>query len=125
MFSGGARAVEVPTLHVTAMRDQACTEDAQNRPYWEALSGSPQVATHRWLSFKDGGHASLTMSCEQFPTLELDDGCGPDFSAPAELQALTNHYTLSFARAHFGSDEASRALVDSPVDDALVSLTLP
>jgi len=124
MFAEGVRAVELPVLHTSALLDQDCTEEAQNAPYWEELlaSGSRE---HRWLSLKRAGHASLTVSCEQFPALEQDNGCGPDFTDPVTLQALTNHYTLSFARAHFAGDEPSLATLAQGREDDEHRLSLP
>ena len=124
MFAEGVRAVEVPILHTSALLDQDCSEEAQNAPYWEALRASGSME-HRWLSLKRAGHASLTVSCEQFPALEQDNGCGPDFTDPVTLQALTNHYTLSFARAHFAGDEPSRAQLAQEREDDEHRLSLP
>jgi predicted dienelactone hydrolase len=120
----GLSQVAVPTLYISAARDLDCTEEAQNRPYWEGLISSDSSA-HRWLSFKNGGHASLTVSCQQFPTLELDNGCGEDFTPPEQLQRLSAEYSLSFARAHFGGDAEAQWRFSEALDDELMSLSLP
>jgi predicted dienelactone hydrolase len=123
----GLRGVSIPTLHISAARDQDCTEEAQNAPYWEGLSTSSEAVgpLHRWLSFKEAGHASLTVSCAQFPGLELDNGCGEDFTPPTELHDLMNRYALSFVRAHLTDDQEALELINNSHDDERLTLTLP
>ena len=98
----GSAAIQIPTLMITATRDQSCTEDGSNQPFWEALSheSSRLRIQHRRLSFLEGGHATFTVACQHLPNLEQDDGCGPDFTPYAEAPATAMlAYGLTFARA--------------------------
>ena len=109
MIRAGADHVEIPTLMITATRDQACTEEGSNQPYWEALTAasSPLRDQHRRLSFLEAGHATFTVACIHLPGLEQDDGCGPDFTPARDAQALMLEYSLTFARAHVLGDPSA------------------
>jgi hypothetical protein len=95
---------------VTATRDQASTEEGSNQPYWMYLQNSEKP--HRRVRFLDAGHATFTVACEHFPTLEQDDGCGESFTPVLEAQAVMLSYTLIFARAHLWQDQESLTLLE-------------
>ena len=120
-FRDGVRAVETPTLMITATRDQANTEEGSNEPYWRTLvdpvmnpetprspAASAALDHHRRLSFLDAGHATFTIACEHFPTLEQDDGCGPTFTPILDAQAVMLWHSLAFLRFHLWGDEEAR-----------------
>ena len=115
-FRQGTHQVQIPTLMITATRDQASTESGSNQPYWQALSEANsndndelnQIRlTHRRLSFLQAGHATFTVACEHFPTLEQDDGCGEDFTPVLEAQAVMLSHALAFSRWHLWQDQAA------------------
>ena len=105
----GAGAVSVPTLMITATRDQSCTEEGSNQPFWTSLTGSESAlrGRHRRLSFLEAGHATFTVACQHLPSLEQEDGCGADFTSYQEAQQLMLAYSLVFARAHVLGDEVA------------------
>ena len=120
----GATQIEVPTLLITATRDQANTEEGSNRPFWEALIApeSTQRESHRRLSFLEAGHATFTVACQHLPTLEQDDGCGPDFTPIREAQTLMLAYSLFFGRAYVLGDEAAILSIAQGVGESLPAL---
>ena len=105
----GTGLVQIPTLMITATRDQSCTEEGSNQPFWEALTqrDAPLRDQHRRLSFLEAGHATFTVACQHLPALEQDDGCGPDFTPVLEAQKLMLAYSLIFARAYILGDESA------------------
>jgi len=124
--AAGVAAAQAPVLHISARRDQDCTEEGANLPYWEALRAA--AVPRHWLSLLNAGHASLTVSCAQFPTLELDNGCGEDFTPPEAVHRLANHYALSAARRYASSAaaaaaEGARPLLSTPAEDNTMRFT--
>jgi predicted dienelactone hydrolase len=115
MLRSGTGQVEIPTLMITATRDQANTEEGSNAPFWEALIApdSEMRQSHRRLSFLEAGHATFTVACIFLPTVEPEDGCGPDFTPVRDSQALMLAYSLVFARAHLFGDSASLESINS------------
>ena len=115
MLRNGTGQVEIPTLMITATRDQDNTEEGSNRPYWEALVSADSATRlqHRRLSFLEAGHATFTVACIFLPTVEPEDGCGPDFTPVREAQALMLAYSLVFARAHILGDPTALQSITS------------
>ena len=115
----GTSAIQIPVLMITATRDQSCTEEGSNQPFWDALSHEDSVLRqqHKRLSFLEAGHATFTTACQHLPYLEQDDGCGPDFTPYHEAQQLMLAYSLIFARAHILGD--SKALEAISLDEGL------
>ena len=124
MLRRGTRQVEIPTLMITATRDQANTEENSNQPYWEALidPDAPQRSAHRRLSFLEAGHATFTVACIFLPTVEPEDGCGPDFTPARDAHALMLAYSLVFARAHLLNDPLALQTLNAtdPSDNGLL-----
>ena len=114
----GVESVSVPTLLITATRDQASTEEGSNRPYWEALTAPSSLMRrqHRRLSFLEAGHATFTVACLHVPTTQLNEGCGPDFTPFQEAQQLMLAYSLIFGRAYVLGDPESSRIVTSQTE---------
>lgn len=112
---GGTSETAIPTLMITATRDQACTEEGSNQPFWGALSSvdSTHRGQHRRLSFLNAGHATFTMACVHLPALEQEDGCGPDFTPVLEAHQVMLAYSLLFARAYALGDQSALNIVSS------------
>ena len=114
----GVAEVAIPTLMITATRDQSCTEAGSNQPFWEALVAPESILrrSHRRLSFLEAGHATFTVACQHLPTLEQDDGCGADFTPAQEAQQLMLAYSLLFGRAYVLGDEQALTRISNDED---------
>jgi predicted dienelactone hydrolase len=99
-FHEGVGAIQLPTLMMSAKLDQNCTEEGSNLPYQTALFQTSSPRFH--LSFNQAGHASFTVVCQHIAGLELNNGCGPEFTPSTEVLEIVNAYQLTFARAYLG-----------------------
>jgi predicted dienelactone hydrolase len=117
LFKAGVQAISLPTLLITAQRDLNCTEEGSNLPYWNMLSQSINPEQKYHLSFAQAGHASLTLTCEHLPGVELNNGCGMDFTPAQELQQISNRYMLTFARAYLGEQALDRETLNTAVQN--------
>lgn len=122
LLAEGVKEIAIPTLLVTAKRDQNCTEEGSNLPYWQMLSSSITPENKHHLSFAQAGHASLTLTCEHLPGIELDNGCGMDFTPAVQVQHISNRYALIFARAYLAQQSQALDLLNMSHQNEIYTL---
>ncbi|MCA9540116.1 MAG: hypothetical protein KC620_14560, partial [Myxococcales bacterium] len=110
LFLDGLGAIETPVLHLTGRLDRMTTEAGSGTPIWQALQGP----AHRRVQFAAGGHFTFTNLCPWIGGLGRDDGCGPDFTPPAEAHPVIIEYVWAFLQWQLFGDDAGRALLDGP-----------
>lgn len=117
----GAGDVDAPVLLLTATLDRTTTNDDDGDPTWAALAGD---ARHLRVDFTAGGHFTFSNACDLPLDATLNDGCGPDFIAPAVAHRIINAYTLAFIERHLLGDEGPDPVLDAdppPYEDIQVS----
>lgn len=110
VFREGVADIDIPTLLMTARRDQALPEPENAAPIWEGM-----VGPHARFDLPNGGHFTFSNMCElvgSFVEMAAEDGCDDTF-IPAEVALpMINHYALGFAQYHLLGDMRFKGLVE-------------
>lgn len=106
----GVAAIELPVFLMTASGDKQTPNMSEGDPFWSQLSRE----SARRIDFARGGHHTFALTCELFPALGANDGCGDGFVDYREAHRLIDTYSLAFARRHLWSDPAAAAILDAP-----------
>ena len=116
----GLSEASVPTLLMTAGRDQALPDQVEGTPIWESMVAGGSMRFH----LADAGHFTFSNMCEILPALATDDGCGEEFLGYEVALPLINEYALCFARWVLWEDEPSRAFLfdATPPDPVTLSV---
>lgn len=93
-------AIDLPTLLVTAGRDETLPDPAHGDDVWAKLDDASDVR----LSFPQAGHFSFANICKELPGVVQGDGCLPDNTDPDEVHRVTNAVSWAFVRRHLFDD---------------------
>ncbi len=109
-------AIDVPTLLVTAGRDETLPDPEHGDDVWAGLDGPDDVR----LAFPDAGHFSFANICEELPGVVMGDGCLADNTDPDEVHRATRAIAWAFVSHHLFGDFEFDALLsgESSVSEA-------
>jgi len=107
----GIRAIEVPTLFMTANFDLNNPDEVDGDPIWAQLDGPED----RRVRFDRAGHFSFTSLCGFIGPLGENNGCSEETIPVEELHPIINEYVMAFLRLHLLGDVSGQALVDGEV----------
>jgi hypothetical protein len=105
---------------------------AEQVALYQALAAAPKLL----VGLKHGGHFTFSDVCalplERIASLidvdvgnVLDDGCGPQFIAPARAQALINRYSTAWLNWRLRGSDGSRAFLEAaPPEDVELQAAL-
>ncbi|MEE2787036.1 MAG: hypothetical protein VX589_06825 [Myxococcota bacterium] len=108
LFHDGMRAIEIPTLLVTAAVDLNNSDEEDGDPYWLNL----KRGVNRRLSFSTGGHFTFTNICDSiFAFYGEGNGCGTEFIETTQAYFIVNRFAEAFIQRHlFGLTEETGIL---------------
>jgi predicted dienelactone hydrolase len=111
-------AIDVPTLLVTAGRDETLPDPQHGDDVWAGLDGADDVR----LAFPDAGHFSFANICKELPGVVMGDGCLADNTDPDEVHRVTRAVARAFVFHHLFGDFEYDALLtgETSVSDAAV-----
>jgi predicted dienelactone hydrolase len=93
-------AIDIPTLLVTAGRDETLPDPEHGDDVWAKLDGASDVR----LAFPQAGHFSFANICKELPGVVRGDGCLPDNTDPDEVHRVTDAVSWAFVRRHLFDD---------------------
>ncbi len=111
--------IPIPTLLMTAERDQTLPNDEEGDPIWDLMGSTDTMR----LDLVNAGHFTYSNMCDFFP---IDDGCGPNYIDPVIARQAINAYSMAFARWHLwgvAEDEAIATGAENPFPDHAVIST--
>jgi len=100
-------AVSVPTLLVTAGRDETLPDPENGDDVWAGLDGPDDLR----LSFPNAGHFSFANICKELPGVVMGDGCWPDNTDPDEVHRVIRAIAWAFVAHHLFGDFTHDALL--------------
>ena len=115
----------VPTLLMTARRDQTTTQQESAEPAWAGIDHPDDI----WVEMPEGGHFSFISICHDlapgvlalFQPDAQEDGCGETFIPSTESVPVLAAYVLAFGRRHIlGETQLDAVLEGEPLGEGFV-----
>lgn len=120
--AAGLAEVQIPTLLITAARDETLADEDEGTPIWNALAVNSQ---HRRMQFLNAGHFSFTDFCFLLVPTGVEDGCTEDFTPPEEVLAVTGAYMMAWAHRYVLGELDLAPELDSAHTTEIMEFSVP